>query len=197
MTDYTTSSALARVVWPEPIEQIWQVLPGCSQSLPTWKRPDLGLSERLFIRAVLNLPKDRRRWGIVTWLAGRLNVSRPSLYAIGKRTRKGLLPEPALPKLTTDTQQKAASSSNEKTIPPNRIRRTALALLLPGGFRIVRQKSVCRLSLMKVALLRSSLHCYTRRVSGQDRSWSRSITRFWEKWCKPETNCLLAEARSC
>jgi hypothetical protein len=149
MTDYTTSSALARVVWPEPIEQIWQVLPGCSQSSPNWKRPDLGLSERLFIGAVLNLPKDRRRWGIVTWLAGMLNVSRPSLYAIGKRTRKALLPEPALPKLTTDTQQKAASSSNEKTIPlalqipaeasgtiaitPNRIRRTALALLLPGG----------------------------------------------------------------
>ena len=128
MTDYTTSSALARVVWPEPIEQIWQVLPGCSQSSPNWKRPDLGLSERLFIGAVLNLPKDRRRWGIVTWLAGMLNVSRPSLYAIGKRTRKALLPEPALPKLTTDTQQKAASSSNEKTIP--------LALQIPADLQI-------------------------------------------------------------
>ena len=37
MTDYTTSSALARVVWAEPIEQIWQVLPGCSQSSPNWQ----------------------------------------------------------------------------------------------------------------------------------------------------------------
>src|SRR3970040_380369 len=84
MTVYTTSALSTRVIWPEPIEQIWQVLPGHGQSSPDWKRPDVGLSERLFIGAVLNLPKERRRWGIVSWLADVLRVSRPSLYAIGE-----------------------------------------------------------------------------------------------------------------
>jgi hypothetical protein len=87
MTVYTTSALSTRVIWPEPIEQIWQVLPSHAQSSLGRKRPDLGLSERLFIGAVLNLPKERRRWGLVTWLASVLNISRPSLYAIGERTK--------------------------------------------------------------------------------------------------------------
>ena len=58
MTVYSTSALSTRVIWPEPIETIWQVLPGNGQSLAGWKRPDLGLSERLFIGAVLNLPKN-------------------------------------------------------------------------------------------------------------------------------------------
>ena len=66
MTVYTISALPARVTWPEPIEQVWQLFPSYAQSLPGWKRPDIGISERLFIAAVLSLPKDRRRWGIVT-----------------------------------------------------------------------------------------------------------------------------------
>jgi hypothetical protein len=81
MTVHSTSALSTRVIWPEPIETIWQVLLGNGQSLAGWKRPDLGLSERLFIGAVLNLPKERRRWGLVTWLADVLDVSRPTLYA--------------------------------------------------------------------------------------------------------------------
>jgi len=135
MTVYTTSALSTRVIWPEPIEQIWQVLPSHAQSSPGWKRPDLGLSERLFIGAVLNLPKERRRWGLVTWLASVLNISRPSLYAIGERTKAGLLPEPVAPMLTADREQKPASASQQKTITvtPNRIKRMALTLLFPGG----------------------------------------------------------------
>ena len=135
MTVYTTSALSTRVIWPEPIEQIWQVLPGHGQSSPGWKRPDVGLSERLFIGAVLNLPKERRRWGLVTWLASVLNLSRPSLYAIGERTRAGLLPGPVAPMLTAGHEQKPASSSPQKTITvtPNRIKRMALTLLFPGG----------------------------------------------------------------
>jgi len=69
MTVYSTSALSASITWPEPIEPIWQVLPKYSQSLPGWKRTDLGLCERLFIGAVLNIPKERRPWGIVSWLA--------------------------------------------------------------------------------------------------------------------------------
>ena len=130
MTVYTTSALSASIIWPDPIEPIWQALPSYSQSLPGWKRPDLGLCERLFIGAVLNLPKERLPWGIVSWLAETLRISRPSLYAIGEWTKAGLLPRPALPMLTAPIH-----SDEEKTVAvtSNRVKRTALSLLLPGG----------------------------------------------------------------
>jgi len=135
MTVYSTFPLSASVSWPEPIETIWQVLPSNNQKLPGWKRPDLGLSERLFIGAVLNLPRERRRWGIVSWLAGVLDVSRPTLYAIGAWTKAGLLPPPVLPMITANDSQAPASLDSKKTIlvTPSRMKRTALTLLLPGG----------------------------------------------------------------
>lgn len=130
MTVYSTSALSASITWPEPIEPIWQALPKYSQSLSGWKRTDLGLCERLFIGAVLNIPKERRPWGIVSWLAETLCISRPSLYSIGEWTKAGLLPRPALPMIT------APSPSDEKktgAVTSNRMKRTALTLLLPGG----------------------------------------------------------------
>lgn len=136
MTVYSTSALSTRVIWTEPIEQIWQNLAYRGQSLPSWKRVDLGLSERLFIGAVLNLPKEQRRWGIVSWLANVLNVSRPTLYAIGEWTRAGLLPKPGHSQITVDAVvAETASLDNQQTISitPNRIKRTALTLAFPGG----------------------------------------------------------------
>ena len=135
MTVYSTFPLSASVSWPEPIETIWQVLPSNNQNLPGWKRPDLGLSERLFIGAVLNLPRERRRWGIVSWLAGVLDVSRPTLYAIGAWAKAGLLPPPVLPLITANDIQAPVSLDSKKTIlvTPSRMQRTALTLLLPGG----------------------------------------------------------------
>jgi hypothetical protein len=135
MTVYTTPALSTRVIWPEPIEQTWQVLPSYGRSLPGWKRGDLGLSERLFIGAVMNLPKERRRWGLITWLAGMLNVSRPTLYSIGEWTRTGLLPAAVLPMLTVDKDDEPTSSNDGKmvTVTCNRIKRMALTLMFPGG----------------------------------------------------------------
>jgi hypothetical protein len=135
MTVYTNSALSTSVIWPNPIETIWQVLPGCGQSSPGWKRTDLGLSERLFIGAVLNLPQDRRCWGIITWLAGMLNVSRPTLYAIGAWAKAGLLSKPVLPTITVNRLEERASSDDEQIIlvSPNRLKRMALTLVLPGG----------------------------------------------------------------
>lgn len=132
MTVYTNNELCARVSWPEPIEPIWQVLPMYSQSLPCWKRTDLGLSERLFIGAVLNIPVERRPWGIVSWMSETMRVSRPTLYAIGEWTRGWVLPAPVLPMLTGSSSPDVAG---EKTIAvtSNRIRRTALSLMFPGG----------------------------------------------------------------
>jgi hypothetical protein len=135
MTVYTTSSLSARVIWPEPIEPIWQILPGYTQSLPGWKRTDLGLAERLFIGAVLNIPQEQRPWGIVSWLAGVLDTSRPTLYAIGEWAKVGLLSPPSLPKITSKDSTVYSSTDSKKAIlvTPNRMKRMALALVLPGG----------------------------------------------------------------
>jgi hypothetical protein len=135
MTVYTTFSLSARVIWPEPIEPIWQILPGYTQSLPGWKRTDIGLAERLFIGAVLNIPQEQRPWGIVSWLAGVLDTSRPTLYAIGEWAKVGLLSPPSLPKITSKDTSVSSSTDNEKAIlvTPNRMKRLALALVLPGG----------------------------------------------------------------
>ena len=61
MTVYTNSTLSASVTWQGLIEPIWQILPGYSQSMPSWKRRDIGLSERLLIGAVLNFPKALRQ----------------------------------------------------------------------------------------------------------------------------------------
>ena len=135
MTVYTNSTLSASVTWQGLIEPIWQILPGYSQRLAIWKRTDIGLSERLLIGAVLNMPKEYRQWGIVSWLAETMNVSRPTLYAIGKWTKDGLLPSRGVTvNLAKDTPE-SASSNGKKMIPltPNRIKRMALTLELPGG----------------------------------------------------------------
>jgi hypothetical protein len=132
MTVYTNYELCASVSWSEPIEPIWQVLPMYSESLPSWKRMDLGLSERLFIGAVLNQPVEQRPWGIVSWLSQTMRVSRPTLYAIGEWTRAGLFSRPAL-SLLRDSSSAAPSREKKIAVTSNRIKRTALSLMFPGG----------------------------------------------------------------
>jgi hypothetical protein len=103
--------------------------------LASWKRTDIGLSERLFIGAVLNLPKASRQWGIVSWLAETMQVSRPTLYTIGNWTKDGLWEAPDVRvNLAKDILETAASDGKKRIlVTPNRIKRMALALELPGG----------------------------------------------------------------
>ena len=135
MTVYTKPELSASVTWQGLIEPIWQTMPGYSQSLPGWKRTDIGLSERLFIGAVLNMPKEHRQWGVVSWLGETMEVSRPTLYAIGEWARSALLPGLVRAMGIADPDPAAQAASHEKTIrvSPNRIKRMALSLLLPGG----------------------------------------------------------------
>lgn len=143
MTVYSTSMLSTRVIWADPIEPIWEVLPRNSQSLPGWKRPDLGVSERLFIGAVLNMRQERRPWGMVSWLGEVLRVSRPTLYAIGAWTKAGLL-APVLPMLPAQIAQETVGSNGKQaiTVSLNRIKRTALSLMFPGGVS-VRSAEIC------------------------------------------------------
>ena len=83
MTVYPTTRKSARSVWQAPIEPIWQQLPVNAAYHSGRKRPDLELSDRLFIGGVVNLPKGKREWGVIQWLADVYQTSRPTLYAIG------------------------------------------------------------------------------------------------------------------
>ncbi len=135
MTVYPTFPNCARSVWQAPIEPIWQQLPDNTYHPAGWKRPDLGLSDRLFIGGVVNLPKGKREWGMIQWLADVYQISRPTLYAIGARTRAGLLPPPAhsteVGVIKSDMGDQGAAK--RVTVTRNRMNRTALTLLFPGG----------------------------------------------------------------
>jgi hypothetical protein len=136
MTVYTASTSSASATWPTPIEPVWQMLPAETDCLPGYKRRDLGLSDRLFIGAVVNLPKTHRPWGCLTWLATVFATSRPTVYAIGRRARAGMVARPQgcparLPAPVASTP--SAASAPAVTITPHRLARTILTLLLPGG----------------------------------------------------------------
>lgn len=136
MTVYTLSALPARGTWPEPIESVWQMLPANPSGLPGYRRSDLGLADRLFIGAVVNLPTGRRPWGCLTWLAEVFATSRTTIYAIGERVRTALLDLPRC----QPTQLPAPVESKRVTpaepvvsVTPNRLARTILTLLMPGG----------------------------------------------------------------
>ena len=135
MTVYPTFPNSASSVWQAPIEPIWQQLPDNTYHNSGWKRPDLGLSDRLFIGGVVNLPKGKREWGVIQWLADVYQTSRPTLYAIGARTKAGLLPPPPHPAEVSVIQPKVVNPDAAKTVmvTRNRMVRTALTLLFPGG----------------------------------------------------------------
>jgi hypothetical protein len=133
MTVYTISSLPARGTWPNPIEPIWQALPTYSQTAPNWKRADIELSDRLFIGAVVNMPREQRTWGLMNWLADAFQVSRPTLYAIGERTKLGLLLELSQASAAVPAAPATGSQGKMVAVTPNRVNRTALSLVLPGG----------------------------------------------------------------
>ncbi|MEK7362171.1 MAG: hypothetical protein AAB133_08850, partial [Pseudomonadota bacterium] len=112
------------------------MLPASGECLPGYNRSDLNVADRLFIAAVANLPKDQRPWGCITWVADVFATSRPTVYAIGARARdamaaepSGRSPQPATPAAEAVTRK----HSSALTVTPNRLARTVLTLLMPGG----------------------------------------------------------------
>ena len=135
MVSYTTVAASAEVTWPAPIEPVWQML-SRTECPRGYKRRDLGLSERLFIGAVVNMSQGQRPWGSITWLADVFRTTRPTVYAIGERARAGM---DALPCGRPTRASEPATSvslpeqSASVTVTANRLARTVLTLLMPGG----------------------------------------------------------------
>jgi hypothetical protein len=124
-------------LWPEPLELIWQIQASGWTRECRWKRQDITLTDRAFIAAVMNLPRDQRPWGITVWLADVYHTSRETLYTIGRRVRDALLcSEQVTRHLESERVSVSTCSAPEGTIvvvTDNRLKRTILTLLLPGG----------------------------------------------------------------
>ena len=86
---YTQTSNLPNELWAEPMETTWQWLT-TGPGVPGSKIPHLSIADQLFIAAVANTPRPARPWGAITWLSGAFQVSRPTIYDLGKRAARGL-----------------------------------------------------------------------------------------------------------
>lgn len=130
-----TEAASPTVLWPEPMETIWQMLPGGMTSIARFKRPDITIPNRLFIGAVVSLPRSQR-WGAITWLSEVYQTSRETIYTIGKSAYEGLLFHPrhsSSPVEKMVVADSAPSSAPLVAVTDNRIKRSILTFLLPGG----------------------------------------------------------------
>jgi hypothetical protein len=115
------------VTWPEPLETTWHLLGGdCTCELAP-RLPHLGLSDILFMTTIMSLPRQRRPWGIATWLSDVFALSRPSLYALTNRVKQRLLPG-AAPLALPDSEKQAPTIQ----VTPERLARTVLTTSLPG-----------------------------------------------------------------
>jgi hypothetical protein len=133
-------TAAPAVSWPEPMELIWQMLPADWAAVLRWKRWDIGLPDRAFIAAVVNLPRGQRPWGAITWLADVYQTSRQTLYTIGAQVRETLLfPRQWLESQADQPLQLPSSCLSERptvAVTDNRLKRTILTALLPGGMAL-------------------------------------------------------------
>ena len=132
MSVYSAVVPSASVTWPDPIETVWQMLGG-QNSLSGYQRPDLGLADRLFIGAVMNLSPERRPWGSVTWLSDIFATRRPTLYAIGERLRSLTVAQPGGRPLQITAPLEPPSTEPTVTVTAHRRARMILTLLMPGG----------------------------------------------------------------
>ena len=109
--------------------------------VPGAKVPQLGALARALIGTALQQPE--RPWGWVTELAQRLRVSRQTLYTIAARVQEGVLVRPpgrptAAEVLVVPDPPVAPQSV---TVTTNRLQRTVLTNLLPGGMAIRPQQA--------------------------------------------------------
>jgi len=111
--------------WSDPIERVYQTLSG-GVAFPS-KIPHLDLPTAMFIGAVMNTPRDRRPWGIVSWMSEIFNISRPSLYSLGKRV---------LEPFQSQAETEPTSPSKSILVTENRLKRTILSHSIPGNMSI-------------------------------------------------------------
>jgi len=129
-----TETPNTMITWPEPVETTWQILAGETLAESVWKRPDIGLAARLFIGAIVNIPRPHRPWGLITWLAEVNNTSRETIYAIGQQCRDRLLETGAAqPELLPENVPEPVEDGAYIQVDQTRLKRTILSLAFPGG----------------------------------------------------------------
>lgn len=130
MTLYTQTAA-ATVLWPEPMESTWQCLASGAPTTLAPKLPHLSLADVLFIGAVTAIPRHRRPWGCITWLAEVFGLSRVSVYALGDRLQERLLGTTPPAALLMPPTEKV--SPHTASVTSNRLARTVLTATFPGN----------------------------------------------------------------
>ncbi len=111
------------------------------------KLDHLGVMARSFIGTLMNHPN--RPWGRVTELAKAMDTSRTTLYAIAERIGEGVLVRPngRRPKQVEPSENVSARTYPMVSVTPNRVKRTVLTNLLPGGMTIRPQQESLRIAL--------------------------------------------------
>ncbi len=129
------------VSWPEPIERASNRAGGRSNN-SRLVRPDISFSDRLLIASITNLPRHRRPWGIISWIADYDRTSRTTIYTIGNSIRDRLLgsEEKCLPE-----QEK--QEEGQEVPETNNLERTILSLAFPGGVSIRSMQQILQESL--------------------------------------------------
>ena len=123
--------AFSPSAWPEPMESVYQALPASGPVPRNARRRDIRLGDRLFMGAVLAIPR-RWRYGAVTWLADVYCTSRQTVYDIAGNVHGAVGHAPAaapaeVPPATTPIKDEAAPITH------NQLARAALTLRFPGG----------------------------------------------------------------
>lgn len=131
MVLYTETQEMSPL-WPAPIEHVYQLLGGGDASAIAPKLPHLGQADILFMSLIMSLPRERRPWGIVTWMADMFMLSRRGLYDLTERVQERLLlpPEKVRSLPVPDREEEKGVLSE------NQLRRTVLTAAFPGKIAI-------------------------------------------------------------
>ena len=139
MTVYTNSESTS-IFWPEKIERVYQSLPSGPATGLAPKLPHLSDWEALFLGALPLIPRGNRPHGLITWASEAFAVSRPSVYALGKRIQERILtssaPNQPKPSELAVVEPGPRDDGGRSEVTPARLRRTILAATFPGNVSI-------------------------------------------------------------
>jgi len=131
-------SGSPEVLWSAPIETVWNSIGQTNSLNRILKRPDIGLSHRLLIASILNLPRDQRPWGIVTWLSDFYRTSRKTIYSIADSILAPFRDPLAHVRLISkpDCQSLPDQTQSESPAPDHQVQRAILKMAFPGSVSI-------------------------------------------------------------
>jgi len=131
MVLYTETQEMSPL-WPAPIEHVYPLLGGGDASASAPKLPHRGQADILFMSLIMSLPRERRPWGIVTWMADMFMLSRRGLYDLSERVQERLL----LPPEKVRSLPAPGREEEKGVLLENQLRRTVLTAAFPGKIAI-------------------------------------------------------------